>query len=96
MRSVNPLEQGQSARSGGKKCAEQGKRDLELSRLARLSSAVVQVASCRAWISLGHLARPRLTTAVFSCLFIFHALWSRSAYFTDEEAGDPRRYVETF
>lgn len=33
MRSVNPLVQGRSARSGGKKCAEQGKRDLELFRL---------------------------------------------------------------
>lgn len=58
MRSVNPLEQGQSARSGGKKCAEQGKRDLELSRIACLSSTVVQIASCCAWISLSHLPRP--------------------------------------
>lgn len=47
MRSVNPLVQGQSARSGGKKCAEQEKRDLDIVQVA------VDVS-----ISLSHMVVP--------------------------------------
>lgn len=82
MHSVNPLVQGQSARSGGKKRAEQGKCDLEPSGLTRLQLLCID-------LSQPHGQNLIDNSAELVSFFFF-------SLFTDEKAEDFRCSVEIF